>query len=301
VSGGAELVGGTQSPPVEPNGFLTESHPLEPVDFSNEWKGSGVYSNPTNGGIKVYAIGLDTCLPVPGWDYCMEWKWRSASTGPASGYGTASATTPFPWVTASVGVTGVTNGSSSRYLADLIPFVGSSQGFTVRTKDQGTTVSGTTTGYSFNLMKGGNEPWHHNSIRFNTPGTALSRPSGTAPVTLQQSNGDPDVSQRRFHLESLGGGQFRVRQGNPGQGTECAFRQSGFTSVRITACGSTNDFRWTIDGDLNGTFKLRNVANSQCMDNNNQGATTSNVVFKTCVAGYSDVQSLFLDHYSWPP
>jgi hypothetical protein len=288
VGGGADEVGGQ-------NCFLTESAPNE---SNNSWRGSAYCSSP--GALKVYGITLDTCLPVPGWDSCMYWRTRSAVTGPTTGYGTASLVTPYPWVTTSIGGKGVVNFASSRFLADLIPVTGGNQGFSVSTKDQGVTVNGTTTGYSVNVFGGRWGTWLFNSIRFNTPGTALSRPSGTAPVALQQSTANPDAAPRRWHLEAFGSaGQYRLRNGNPQGGTECAYRQG--TTVLVGPCGSGNEFRWTISGDPVTTLKLRNVAAGQCLDNNNAGYATSNLVLKSCVVGYSDVQSVFLDKYSWPP
>jgi hypothetical protein len=302
IGGGAELLASIGEPV---NGYLTELRPADVVGENNAWRGAGVFNTGSQGGIKVFSIGLNPCLVVPGWDQCLAWKWRMATTGPVSGYGTASAVTPYPWVTAGIGAKGVfgSAASSSRFLADLIPFSSGAPGFTVRTKDQGSTVSGSTTGYAFNLMKGGAEWWTYNAIRFNSTGTAFSRPSGTAPVTLQQSVDNPDAAPRRWHLEPMGNtGRYRIRNGNPTQGTECACRIAGTTSVRVTTCGTSNDFLFTRDFDgSSGVFKLRNVANDRCIDNNGQGATNSNLVFRTCGSGYQANQSLFLDHYSWPP
>jgi hypothetical protein len=299
IGGGAEIVppaGYTPSLPAGGNGYLTESRPLFDT---GEWRGRAVYTNPPDGGLKVYSIGIHWC--PTGWTDCLMNRLRSVVTGSSTGYHTASLASPFPWITTSVGALGVTNGSSSRYLADLIPFLGSDDGFTVRTKDQGTSVNATTTGYSLNMMSSAYGYWAFNAIRFNTAGTALFRPSTTPPPRLQQSTGNPDSAAHRWHLESLGGGQYRIRNGNPQQGTQCAYREGSTTNVRVATCGSGNEFRWTVVTDPNGTFKLRNVSAGQCLDNNNQGYATSNLVLKTCVSAYSNVQSLFLDAYSWPP
>jgi hypothetical protein len=297
ISGGAELLADIG---VEPNAYLTELSPLEPPDQNLGWHGRGVFAG-GDGFIKVFSIGLNPCLPVS--TTCLQWKWRKAVAGTSGGYRSVSHATPYPWVAAGVGATGVTAGTSSRYLADLLPIQESlGQGFTVRTKDAGSTpIAGNTTGYQINLMQEG--IWSFNSIRLNTAGTSFSRPTGTAPVDLQQANVYPDAAPYRWYLEPMPGGRYRVRAGNPGQGTECACRIAGNTNVRIAACGTSNDFLWTADGDTpgTGTFKLRNVANSRCIDANGQGATTSTLVFRSCVSGYSDNQSLFLDRYSWPP
>jgi hypothetical protein len=291
IGGGADEVGSSSC-------FLTESRPLD--DFSS-WRGTA-YCNPA-GNLKVYSIALDTCLFVPGWDYCMQLVTRSAVTGPTSGYGTATRVTPYPWVTTSIGGKGVVNSSSSRFVADLLPMVGSNQGVTATTKAEGSSVSGTTTGYSVNIFGGRWGTWLFNSIRFNTAGTTLHRPTGTAPVQLRQSTAYPDAGPYRWYLESLGGGQFRVRNANPSQTAqgECAYRQTGTSNVLVGTCGSANEYKWTTLDDLQGSpFKLRNVASGTCLDNNS--STTNTVLaLATCVSGYSPRQSLFIDHFSWPP
>jgi hypothetical protein len=172
-----------------------------------------------------------------------------------------------------------------------------------RTKDQGAAVSGNTTVYAFNFMKGSPAVWTYNAIRFNSGGTALSRPTGTAPVTLQQSTAHPDAAARRWHLETMTGGQYRIRNGNPGTGTECACRIAGTTDVRVTTCADNTNCRWTriADAPRGSVFKLRNVENGRCIDRLDAGDTTSNLAFRTCESGYSSKQSLFLDKYSWPP
>lgn len=297
-SGGFNLVvGGGANEVGSQNCYLTESRPNE---NSNSWRGSA-YCGPSGGGLKVYSIHLNTCMPVPGWDYCMEFKYRSAVTGSGSGYRTASATTPYPWITAGIGGLGVVNHSSSRYLADLLPLVGSNQGVTVRTKDQSTMVSGTTTAYSVNLVGGRWGTWKSNAIRFNTAGTTLHRQSGSAPVTLRQSTAYPDAGPYRWYLESIGSGQYRLRNANPGQPAtgECAYRQSGTSNVLVGPCGSTNAYRWTVVDDIRTVFKLRNVSSATCLDNDDSTAN-ANLRLASCVSGYSPRQSLFADRYSWP-
>ena len=73
--------------------------------------------------------------------------------------------------------------------------------------------------------------------------------------------------------------------------------------MRVTTCNATNDGLWTADDAApgRGLFKLRNVANGRCIDNNGLGFTTSDLVFRTCASGTSTNQSLFLDKFSWPP
>lgn len=290
VGGGANEVGSQSC-------YLTESRPDE---NANAWRGSAYCATP--GYLKVFSVTLDPCLPVTGWTYCMDLKVRSAATGPGTGYRSASVATPYPWVTSAIGGMGVVNFASSRYLADLVPLAGSNQGVTVATKDQGVSVNGTTTAYSINLLGGRWGTWRFNSIRFNTAGTTLHRPSGTAPVALRQSTAFPDAGPYRWNLDSVGGGQYRIRNANPSRPAsgECAYRQSGASNVLVGPCGSANEYKWTILGSLQGgTFQLRNVSSATCLDNNNSTSGTA-LRLASCVTGYSARQSFFLDAFSWP-
>jgi hypothetical protein len=292
IGGGANEVGAQSC-------YLTESRPVE---SNGSWRGSA-YCSPA-GNLKVYAISFDPCmLSVPGWDYCLQLRTRSIVTGPTTGYGTASLATAYPWVTTTIGATGVVNSGSSRFLADLLPLVGNGQGVTATTKDHITSVSGTTTAYSIDVFGGRWGTWRFNSVRFNTAGTSLYRPSGAAPVSLQQSTGFPDSGLYRWYLEPFGTGQYRLRNANPNRPAqgECAFRQSGTSNVQVGPCGTGNDYRWTATTHpQNGPFKLRNVSANSCLDNN-LSTTDSTLRLATCASGYSDRQSLFLDTYSWPP
>ena len=146
-------------------------------------------------------------------------------------------------------------------------------------------------------------PYLFNSVRFNRNGYTLYRPSGINPK-LQQSPIPGDTPAARWHLERVGDGVFRIRNGNPDTGSECAYRVSGTTTVRIAACGTGNEFKWTsYSGAIySGPFQLKNATSSTlCLDNNGlAGAGSSDLVLKTCSA-WSDAQLLFLDVYNWPP
>jgi hypothetical protein len=296
-SGGFNLiVGGGANEVGSQNCYLTESRPNE---SANTWRGSAYCSSP--GYLKVYSIQLNPCMTVPGWDQCMGYKFRSVVTGPVTGYGAASVTTPYPWITSSIGGKGVVNFGSSRFLADLLPLVGTSQGVRVRTKDQSSSVSGTTTAYSVNLVGGRWGTWRYNSIRFNTAGSSLHRPSGAAPVSLRQATTFSDAEPYRWNLESVGSGQYRIRNANPSQSAsgECAYRQAGTSNVLVGPCNSTDEYKWTVVDEIRSVFKLRNVASGTCLDNNSS-TTDADLRLAGCVTGYSTRQSLFLDAYSWP-
>jgi len=103
-------------------------------------------------------------------------------------------------------------------------------------------------------------------------------------------------------MEAVGSGVFRLRNGNPDGGAECAYRDGTTSNVRVAACGTGNEFKWTFIGAATGQsmFQLKNVANGQCLDDNGN-ATPTNVVLKTCVTTGDPVnQLLYLNHYNWP-
>jgi len=193
---------------------------------------------------------------------------------------------------------------STRYLSDIILPTASGQGLTVTTNDEATTGSGSTIAYASVLAAFNWEPYWFNVIAFSSNGgsTVFSRPAGAAPVNLQQSTSTPTTDARHWYLESRGSGRYRIRNGNPQQGTECAARQGNATNVKVLACGTSNDFLYTIDfGGLADTFRLRNVGNGRCIDNLGSNAT-SDLVFSTCPA--SDViqgsMQLVLWSNNWP-
>jgi hypothetical protein len=304
------LIGGGAQ--IQPNGFptyslgdarLTGSYPRKAGDgYTTVWRATARFQQAVTSGVslKCWGIGVEYC--PAGWNYCFTHpSIRSVTGASTSGYRTVTDTTPASWVPTVVGGRAAFGSTGfGRYLADLVPLNGSSKGFTVRSKpsNSGTPSSGETYGYSLSLGRA-DANYTYNAIRFNTAGTALYRPSGTAPVSLRWSSAFPDDAQHRWHLETFGtNGEYRVRNGNPDSGTECA-RRSG-SNVQIAACGTGTDFRWTLVSDNGGSvFKLRNVAAGQCMDNT--GTQPPNIVLKNCASGYAAAQSLFLDKYSWPP
>lgn len=300
VGGGAEILNTTPDITLPSTAYLTESRMVEGAN-GRAWRASARSQTSTpQGALKSYGIGLAGC---PGWSNfdCFTYpSIRAVVSAVTSGYATSSYTLPASW--AQIGVGGRANRTSGggRYLADLIPFNGSQKGFTVRSKaNNSVAASGSTYGQTIALGRT-QAPYTFNAIRFNVAGTALYRPTGTNP-RLRQSTLYPNAAEMRWHLEHMGSGVYRVRNGNPDSGTQCAYRATdGF--VRVNTCGSGNEFRWTaLSGTIyTGPFQLRNVASGQCLDNNNLGWADSDLVLKTCSSG-SAAQILFLDAYSWPP
>jgi hypothetical protein len=301
TSGSGYTVGGGATEYNGNNCHLTENRPNE---FNAKWRGSAYC--PTPGLLSVYNITLTACPTVPGWTECFYQKIRTVATGPVTGYGTASVTTPYPWVNTGLGGLGVVNSGSSRFLADLLPLVGSSQGASVTTKDHLSSVSGTTTAYAINLLGGRWGTWRYNSLRFNTGGASLHRPSGAAPVALRQwTGGGLDAAPFRWYLEPVGGSHYRIRNANPSTPAsgECAYRQLGTSNVLVGPCNTANEYKWSAPEGISGSvgqFKLQNFSSGTCLDNNNS-TVDGNLRLATCQQGFSSRQSLFRDTYSWLP
>lgn len=298
VGGGAELLGDSAS---GPSGYLTDQRPS--ADHTS-WVSTAVFDSNTSGIIKGFGIGIRNTLPLSSGYFVT--RWRTATSGSGTGYRSVSGSTPFPWAPGPIGASGVTNGASSRYLADLVPLgTNETAGFSVTTKDEGTAVSGATIGYQVNLLSYSTiAPYNYNVIRFsNFANLGFSRPSGAAPVNLQQATGAV-TNAMHWYLEDRGAGKYRVRAGNPNTGTECAARDPNAAgAVRVMTCGTSNDFLFVVDyGAIDANFRLRNVANGKCIDNLSS-TTTSDLAFRTCPAANVSSAStqLYLGQSNWPP
>jgi hypothetical protein len=293
VGGGVDEVAGLGG---TPNCYLTESRPDE---STNSWRGSAYCNGSGGGNIKAYVITLQECPEVPGWNHCLDRKIRSVVSGAVTGYGSASVATPYPYVTTGIGGAGVVNFSSSRFLADLLPFASGTQGVSVTTKDHLSPVNGSTTAYSIGLIGGGpSRTWQFNGFTFSNSGGRLSRPSGAAPVKLMQSmTASGDVAACRWYLESVGSGQYQVRNANPSRPAsgECAYRQSGTSNVLVGPCATANEYKWTISSPVEWPLLLKNVSSGTCLDNFNSTTNTA-VGLKNC-----DSQFLYAGHSNWPP
>ena len=283
--------------------YLVESRAVDGPN-GRVWRASArAKSNPAQDNpLKTYAIGVESCPSQ--WDgRCFTYPMIKEITAAATtGYGTASYTVSPSWVGTSVGGYTPTTNSGARFFADLIPFNGSAKGFTVRSKGNGTGGSGQTIGSTlvigqiFGL-------YTFNSLFFSRGGNPaiLNRPAGTNPQ-LQAAFTPGDQAATRWWMEPVGTGIFRLRNGNPDGGTECAYRDGTTSNVRAKACGTGNEFKWTFIGAATGqsVFQLKNVANGQCLDLNGSG-TPANVVLKTCITSGDPLnQVLYVDNINWP-
>jgi hypothetical protein len=294
IGGGAELLGPSAN---GRSGFLTDLRPVNPPT-SNAWSATGSFNSGTIGGLKVFAVGIKLDLPIPGGSSLIR-KWRTATSSSGTGYRSVSATTPSSWASAGVGASEVTGGGAIRYLADLIPLSGSSPGFTVTTKDEGTSVSGSVVGYACNIGSTAGL-YAYNGVA--SPGVGVvSRPSGTNPQLQISLFAGADQPATRWHFEPFGTGTYRLRNGNPESGTECAYRDGSTSIVRVKACGTGNEFRWSLLGDPIGQqAQVRNVANAQCLDWSTPGSGgITNLVLKSC-GGSSAPQYFRVTRFNWP-
>jgi len=302
VGGGAELLGPDANGPY---GYLTKLNPVDPnLTSSNAFRATAIFDGGKQGYLKVFAIGIDWSLPIPGGS-SLRAVWRSVTSSTGTGYRTASVNAPFPYAFASPGASRLVTPPQTRYLSDIILPMAAGQGVTASTNDESANGTGATIAYASALAAFNWEPYWFNTIAFiiNGGNTVFSRPAGAAPVNLQQSTDAPTTDARHWHLESMPNNRYRIRNGNPQQGTECAARQASAPgNVKVLACGSSDDFLYTIDfGGLADSFRLRNVANGRCIDNLGS-ATTSDLVFRTCPASdvYQASMELVLWSNNWP-
>lgn len=296
ISGGAELIDTGNNL----NGYLTESVPLVAGGSLIGWRVSGrlLPGAGSEGAIRCWGLGLELCPEQWNGD-CLSYPTvRSITSAANFGYNTVSSPIPPSFIPVSIGGQALANGADERYLADLIPLDGANRGLTVRSKSGSSANSGATLGAAVVIGRLG-APYNFNAIRFNTAGTSLFRPVAQN-GSLQQTNAYPLNQRGRWHLEQVGSNEYRVRNGNPDEGNECAYGAGG-NAVRVAACGSGSEFRWRRLPAGGLVFQLQNIASSLCLDNGNQGFTTSALTLETCRSGYSPEQSLFLDAYDWPP
>jgi len=303
IGGGAELLGPDAGGPY---GYLTKLHPVDPtLANSNAFRATAIFDGGKQGYLKVFAIGIDRTVPIPDGSRLIAGGWRSVTSSTGTGYRTATVTAPFPYAFASPGASRLVMPPQTRYLSDIILPMANGQGLTASTNDEAASGTGATIAYASVLAAFNWEPYWFNSIAFiiNGGNTVFSRPAGTAPVNLQQSTDPATTAARHWHLETMANGRYRIRNGNPQQGTECAARQASSPgNVKVLACGTSDDFLYTIDfGGLADSFRLRNVANGRCIDNLGS-ATTSDLVFRTCPAPdvYQASMELVLWSNNWP-
>jgi len=246
--------------------------------------------------LKSFAIGLERCPARLGTCLSQLPFFKQVAGPVSSGFSTTSYAVPTGWLSATPGAYTQTMSSGPSYIGSMMPLtMGTNKlGFF----SGGAPFSGGTAQTFGSTLIFGLEWAGHNSVRlFNT--ATLVRPSGTNPQ-LQRSSNLADTASRHWYFENLGGGTFRIRNGNPGSGTECAYRDGSTSNVRVTTCGTTNAFKWQINSDVFNLLQLRNLSSGTCIDDNGVTGADSNLVLKPCFAGGTASQQLYLDQYSWP-
>ena len=281
--------------------YLVESRPVDGPN-GRAWRATAraqhnvVFDEP----LKSYAIGIESC-PAQWGGHCFTYPAiKEAIAAATTGYGTATYGIPSSWVGTSVGGYAPTTNAGARYLADLIPFNGGGQGITVRSKSNGTGGSGQTFGST--LVVGTTAGFYAYNDVF-VPGVGvMSRPSGTNPQLQLSLFGAADQPATRWYFESFGSGTYRLRNGNPGSGTECAYRSGTTSIVRVATCGTGNEFKWTFIGDPTlSQAQVRNVATGQCIDWAAGGGSGgfANLVLQPC-GGSGGTQDFYLNRFNLP-
>jgi hypothetical protein len=278
--------------------YLVESRPVDGPN-GRAWRATAraQHNVVLNEPLKSYAIGIEKCPSQWGGSCLTQPAIREAMVGATTGYGTATYTLPSSFVGSSVGGYAPSSNGNARFLADLIPFTGGGTTLTVRSKSDGTGGSGAT--YASTLILGTTAGLYAYNTIYSAGVGIFNRGSGSNPPLQMSFTASSNIPATRWHFESLGSGTYRLRNGNPGSGTECAYRDGSTSNVKVKACGTTNDFKWTFVGDpIAGGFQVKNVTNNQCIDFGGPGSGgTTNLLLKPCGAW---PQSFWLSSWGWP-
>jgi hypothetical protein len=191
--------------------YLAGSYPVDGAN-GRAWRGVARHHQipATQEIMKSFGIFLSPCPPEMS-PKCVTYPTiRSVTAAVASGYGTANLTIPEFQVSGSIGGYARFSSGGPRYLADLIPFHGSSQGFTVRSQAYAT-GTGQTTGYAlvFGL------PFDIYTAVYNHSNKCMgilnARTDATAPVAQQTCTFGNQPSNARFAMVPRPGGYVALR------------------------------------------------------------------------------------------
>jgi hypothetical protein len=212
ITGGAYLFknNGLTDYAVKTDAYLVGSYPIDKAD-GRTWRAvARSQSNPAPPeGMKVYAIFLEQC-PEETFK-CLDYpELRAVTAAAVSGYGTAALTVPEWQVPGGIGGYSPTSSGGARYLADLIPFNGSSQGFTVRSKafatGTGQTIGyGLFTGVPFDIYTG---VFNHSNKCL---GVLNARLDATAPLAQQTCAFGSEPANLRFAMVPRPGGYVALK------------------------------------------------------------------------------------------
>jgi hypothetical protein len=292
LGGGASLL----PPTLAPNGALTDI-----VPYSSAGEGRlyvrGTMFGGTTGSIKAYTFAIKRCPSFMN-GTCLESERRTGTGSTNSGYATVTSSMKWPGVVLGIAGASPWNGGG-KFLTDLIPFSGSSPGVTVRSYTNGTVDNGPAR-YNMISVWAEGSPHSYNAVNFASSG-ALYR-SGS---TLQQF-GFANSDQHKWHLEPIASnpGRYLLRNGNPGHGGSCAYRNGTNVNVSSTCSGAAYQWRAYRGNVTSGGYSLQNVESSTCLDadqNSLNSFTPKNVVLKAC-SNTGAWQDVFVSqHDNWPP
>jgi len=114
----------------------------------------------------------------------------------------------------------------------------------------------------------------------------------------------PQTDQHHWSFEetSNNSGRWYLRNGNPGNGGDCAYQPTaGATTVSIGSTCSGTGYEWEVyTGAFSSSVVLRNRLTNKCLDTNSLGSSTPvDVITATCSSANNN-QYMWLDWYSWP-
>ncbi|HKP95376.1 MAG TPA: RICIN domain-containing protein [Fibrobacteria bacterium] len=284
TSGGLYLIGGgayifkgdgnlNQATATE--AYLVGSYPVDGAN-GRAWRAVARHHQipATEEAMKSYSIFMDPC-PAEIYPNCINYPTiRSVSSASTSGYGTSTLLVPDFDVNGSIGGYTPSTSGGPRYLADLIPFNGSHQGFTVRSKAFAT-GTGATMGYALTFGL----PFDIYTAVYNHSqkcmGALNSRTDATAPVVQQTCTFGDEPSNVRFAMMPQPGGYVSLKFEHSGYCVDIngASMNNSATAIQYPCSGSDNQLVQLINNP-NGSHSFKFKHSGKCLDV--PGSSTAN-------------------------
>lgn len=277
------------------NAYLVGSRPVD-GSSGRVWRASArSQSNPApDEALKSYGIFIEAC-PAQMSPKCLTYPTiRSVTSSSNSGYGTATLTIPEFQVSGTIGGYSPSSSGGARYLADLIPFNGSSQGFTVRSKAYGT-GTGQTTGYALTFGL----PFDIYTIVYNHSNKCMgildARTDATAPVAQQTCTFGNQPSNLRFAMVPQTGGYVGLRFEHSGMCVDISGASLNNSAAAIQyPCSFADNQLVQLVNNANGSKSYKFKHSGKCLDVT--GASTADgarFIQYTCNGGTN--QSFYFD------
>ncbi|HKP95049.1 MAG TPA: RICIN domain-containing protein [Fibrobacteria bacterium] len=269
IGGGAYIFKGdgnlNQATPT--NAYLVGSYPVDGTD-GRAWRAvARSQANPAPFEVlKSYGIFMDAC-PAEISPTCINYPTiRSVSSATTSGYGTSTLFIPDFQVNGSIGGYAAVSSGGARYLADLIPFNGSRQGFTVRSKAF-TTGTGATLGYALTFGL----PFDIYTAVYNHSqkcmGVLNSRTDATAPVVQQTCTFGDEPSNVRFAMVPQPGGYVSLKFEHSGYCVDISggSKLDNAPAVQYPCSGNDNQLVQLVNNP-NGSHSFKFKHSGKCLD-----------------------------------